>query len=493
MVVGTQIALEFPESSQPPPISREKVHIVKDESETALPRRVLADPPGNLQDLLGAIAISDQLQPDQQAMLRSTAAHLSRFLGYPPAELEIATLADSLQPFKDYLLNRRFKRNSVRTYMNFAQLLLRAARALGWTESSSGLVEAWKEVLPIAKRYHCARVGGYAVRKGLAPGQFTEAQLEEMAQAMVKEGRTFHYATQMQWRFRNCVHESGLQKDFPGISPPRKKTLYGIPLSQFPVTLRNEVSNLLAWKTDLYVDDRPLRSKKLRPPSAARLKENFCQLYGFANNIKGFDPSTLADLLSQDCLGEFLKWSETERKVKMSSLLKSVWMIVPIVRDYPPLRGRDFSWIGNRLAAMRIRAEHSASEGAACGVEYDSLARIPALIRREAEKCNPERGKKKAVFIRDQLLIMMLVVLVWRQRNVRECKLRDRKDSGNLFKEEVSPRSRTALPNSVLAALEQNPHQKFWQFCFRPEETKAGRADLPPENCTSVNESSVRV
>jgi hypothetical protein len=361
--------------------------------------------------------------------------------------------------------------------MNYAQLLLRKARNLGWNEPSAGVNEAWQKILPIAKRNRCARVVQYAIRRGLVPGEFSEAHLEEMAQTMIKEGRTVSHAMTMLWRFRKCVHEAGVQSDLPGISPPRRKTLYGIPLSQFPAPLRSEVSKLLKWKTDPYVDDRPARSKSLRPASAARLNENLCQLYGFARNVKGTQPCTLADLFSQECLGEFLKWSECERKVKISTLVQSLGLIVPIVRYYPLLQGKDFNWIFNRLPAMQDRAESSDINcEEACGADYDTLARIPDLIRREAERLRNGEDKKRATLIRDQLLIKFLLVLAWRQRNLRECKLGNRKDGANIFKEEIPSRLRIALPRSAVEALERDPHQKIWQFYFRAEETKAGRA-----------------
>jgi hypothetical protein len=361
--------------------------------------------------------------------------------------------------------------------MNYAQFLLRKARNLGWNEPSVGVNEAWRKIFPIAKSYKCAKVVRYAIRKGLAPGQFSEAHLEEMAQTMIQEGRSAQQAIAVQWRFRKCVHEAGFQLDLPGIPPPRRKTLYGIPLSQFPDPLQSEVSKLLKWKTDPYVDDRPAKSKSLRPASAARLKEILCQLYGFAHNIKGIQPGTLAELLSQECLGEFLKWSESDRKVKISTLVKGLWLIVPIVRHYPLLQSKDFSWIFNRLPAMQERAERSdigLEEG--CGADYETLARIPDLLRKEAETLRNGEEKKKATLIRDQLLIKLLLILAWRQRNVRECKLGNRKEGGNIFKEEISPRSKIALPRSAAQALERDPHQKIWAFYFRPEQTKAGRA-----------------
>jgi hypothetical protein len=158
-------------------------------------------------------------------MLQSTAAHLSSFLAQPPERIELGQLADSVERFKGYLQDRRFKRNSIRTYMYYTRLLIRKARLLGWETTSPGLEDEWKRILPIAKRYKCATVIRYAIRKGLTPAQFSESHLKDMAETMIQEGRSFQQAIAVQWRFRKCVRESGLQVDLPGVAPPRRKTL----------------------------------------------------------------------------------------------------------------------------------------------------------------------------------------------------------------------------------------------------------------------------
>ena len=46
---------------------------------------------------------------------------------------------------------------------------------------------------------------------------------------------------------------------------------------------------------------------------------------------------------------------------------------------------------------------------------------------------------------------------------------------GNLFKEEIPPNSTMDKAPWVCEALQVNPHERFWQFRFRPHETKNGR------------------
>jgi hypothetical protein len=79
-------------------------------------------------------------------------------------------------------------------------------------------------------------------------------------------------------------------------------------------------------------------------------------------------------------------------------------------------------------------------------------------------------------------LIRWFTILPWRQRNVREAKIRPFSEGGNLWKEEVPPH--IAKSTEVEQALKANPRERFWQFYFRLLETKTGctvRALLPQQ------------
>jgi integrase len=113
-------------------------------------------------------------------------------------------------------------------------------------------------------------------------------------------------------------------------------------------------------------------------------------------------------------------------------------------------------------------------------VPYDDLARIPDQIRRDAAVRADLTPKRRAAMARDALLIRWFTVLPWRQRNVREAKIRPFSEGGNLWKEEVPPH--IAKSPEVEQALKTNPRERLWQFYFRPLETKTGctvRALLP--------------
>lgn len=143
------------------------------------------------------------------------------------------------------------------------------------------------------------------------------------------------------------------------------------------------------------------------------------------------------------------------------------------IRSYPPLASLDFSWIWELMAQLPLEDYSQIKERKELRrVPYDDLARIADQIRREATLRADLTPKRRAAMGRDSLLVRWFTVLPWRQRNVREAKIRPFSEGGNLWKEEVPPH--IAKSPEVEQALKANPGERFWQFYFRPLETKTG-------------------
>jgi hypothetical protein len=95
-----------------------------------------------VQDLLTALQGSRYF-----SMLRTTAGHISSFLKLPVEQLAIDALLDLGPSFRLYLKERRYKRDAVRSYSNFAAMLLRGAKEMGWVPQQSEVLEAWQLIL----------------------------------------------------------------------------------------------------------------------------------------------------------------------------------------------------------------------------------------------------------------------------------------------------------------------------------------------------------
>ena len=151
--------------------------------------------------------------------------------------------------------------------------------------------------------------------------------------------------------------------------------------------------------------------------------------------------------------------------------------------SYPPLSQNDFSWVPNLIAQLPRDIEGRRRERKGLKwVTFDDLTQVPGQIIRETDELIGLGENSRASRFRSAFLIQWLVTLPWRQRNIRECKLMSFADGGNLSKEEIPTHSTMAIPPWVQEALKANPREKFWQFCFRPRETKTShlvRAIVP--------------
>jgi Phage integrase family len=100
------------------------------------------------------------------------------------------------------------------------------------------------------------------------------------------------------------------------------------------------------------------------------------------------------------------------------------------------------------------------------------LSAIPQSIRRERNHIPKDHEKAKALSVRDELLIQWFLVLPWRQRNVRECRLGGR--NPNLFRAVIPKMASLTKPDWLQSAEGQRGPIDVWQFRFSPDETKTG-------------------
>ncbi|MFB3921996.1 MAG: phage integrase SAM-like domain-containing protein [Terriglobia bacterium] len=481
MNTGIQIAFEFPQTSFPPPISSERsTGTPEGPPEPPQLSRATLGTLRTLDELLRALSSTEPVQADPVAMLKSTVGHLSRYLGRAPDKISIESLADAsvLDGFVTYLKEkgrgkRGLSRNSVRSYVNYVRVLLRKARSLGWTAKHAEAEGEWKEIFHRAKKHGCSAVVQYAICNGLKPESFQDAHMEEMGQTMIRKGYTYKHVLTLKRNFRKLLAECGFQADVPGVSPFSPKPRYGIRLSDFRGPLGQEVLELLKWKTDRFAEGRPAKAR-IRRASAESLQELFCEVYGFARNVQGTDPTTLADLLSKDVLGKFLEWRITVREVKIRSILASLSMVSHIVKTYPPLSEEGLQWIPQMVSQLWDEVEDPDDKAKARKwVPYDELSRIPDQIKRRIESLGSGEARKKAMLFRDLLLVAWLLIQPWRQKNLRQCRLGDPMNGANLFKAEIFPLSTIARPEWVVEELKKNPKAEVRQIRFRRDETKA--------------------
>jgi hypothetical protein len=439
--------------------------------------------PETLQDLFEALKRSDPEESQLIAMLGATVAHIAIHLGEPPNRIAILKLLDIKPGLQAYLREKGFKRNSIRSYTNYLRILLQRARELGWSESSPELAAAWENIYG---RMQGSNAGGsrailrYALRNGKGPADFTEADLNQWAEQALSEGRTRGYVRSIKGRFKKCVFDDGLDSELPGLHPPKARLIYGVEMSRLPPALGKQIGELLRWKTARFAPKRGARCKQ-RPISALRLRGFLCGAFGCLTNIKGRRVQSLQELLSEESVTQYVQWALDERGL-LGSTLKTFLATIHGLAGYPALNGQDFSWVRSLTAQLPRDPENRTKDRKESRwVSYSVLAQVPEQIRHDARHTVSLNESSEALMFRNALLLSWLTTLPWRQRNIRECKVMPLKAGGNLYKEIIPPTT-IAKPKWVLERLKHNPKESFWQFCFRPEETKTGnmvRAILP--------------
>jgi hypothetical protein len=150
-------------------------------------------------------------------------------------------------------------------------------------------------------------------------------------------------------------------------------------------------------------------------------------------------------------------------------------MIYGALRHHPKHKNQDFKWFIPLFDEVPEDDQSVAQEKKAKkSVPYEDLCKIPVAIRIARMKLNNDDPKVSRL-VHDELLMLWLTTLPWRQRNIRECRLGEPATS-NLFFAPLPLFIHVAKPRWVEEALEKNPKQGFWQFHFREDETKIGQS-----------------
>ncbi len=238
------------------------------------------------------------------------------------------------------------------------------------------------------------------------------------------------------------------------------------------------MTTLLKWKQDLYAEGRPLLARH-RAISAKTLENCITRLYGYVTKVENRENVTsLVQLVTKRSVSTFIAWSINERKVKSGPFVGCLGLLCAAMRWNPAYKDLDFSWFRTLLSQVSPDPESERRERKALKyLPYDTLADIPRMIHGRREEVAKVGRKQLAFLVHDELLLYWLATLVWRQRNVRECRI-----GTNLFKAELPPLANIARPQWVEERLAVNPHDQFWQFYFREDETKTGhvvRSILP--------------
>lgn len=122
--------------------------------------------PNTLHDLM---VLLEKNPPKHHRMLRSTAAVIAaKFFHQSLEEITLDRIAQMRGQFRRRLEAEKYTEHSVRSYVNYARILIKIARDLGWRPGRN-LPQEWQHILPLARKTKCADVVHYLAQSKNSP------------------------------------------------------------------------------------------------------------------------------------------------------------------------------------------------------------------------------------------------------------------------------------------------------------------------------------
>ncbi len=420
--------------------------------------------------------------------VHSAAANFLNFVGTTAPETPIHLLETELEAFVRHLEVVRYKKTTVRTYRCCLNLLVKTAREYGWEPPSAVMPPSWAPVFALAATKDLKSIVRFAVRSGKTPATFGEDGLRAWCQERIRAGRSLSACRTHCTHFRSLMSKSELAHLGSLLKVQPKH--YGVALREMHPGLRSEVEALLAYRTDEFNLDRS--RPPIRPETAVGLLERFEHLTGFIQNVVGCSPiESLKALLTKDNVARYVQWALKERKNQGDGLVRALSGIRASFKDHPSYLDLDLSWVSKIIKKLprETRSEIDRRKEMKY-IPYAVADAIPAKIRGARNRAKNLSASEIAMSLRDELLMLWLVILPWRQRNLRQCRIAG-EPHPNLYFEPIRQLSAATRPKWLELQEKSNASQPVWQIYFTKKETKGKNqveAFLPSELVVRLEE-----
>jgi integrase len=454
----------------------ERMELMQDVSKTGTP---LADAePAELVERGPLVNLSDLLpllprRPGgggHGAAIHSAAAKFVTFIGSPAEETPIHLLETERERFVDFLKARHHTLETVRSYAYCINLLLRAARDRGWETPPQILPSDWVAVMALTRQKELQSIIRFAARINKLPSTFNEEDLKVWSQEKVSAGRTFTATRTNVSQFRRLMSEPELSHLRPLVQSALKG--YGTPVHKMHPSLRGEVENLLAFLSDDFEFERsgpPLRKATLE--GRCRFIERFV---GFVENIEGRPRvEALSDVFTKNIVTAFIRWSIQQRGVQGESMFTGFSGISASIKKHPRYADLDLSWLPMILGKLpRVQQSEIDRRKEGKYISFETANGIPAKIREARARMKDRSELQYAVSLRNELIMLWLVILPWRQRNLRECRIAGGPHM-NLFYAQIPKHSPLSRSEWLAQQEKTEPEKPVWQIYFSSDETKS--------------------
>ena len=324
----------------------------------------------------------------------------------------------------------------------------------------------------MAPKKKCTDLALYLARTKNSPREVTVHDVDSWAELRVQQGVTYKLVNLKKGRFWGLLRDCKANNNLP--RSVTQATGYGIPLEQFPQSLRGEVERLLKWKTADFSPDRP-KGGQIRQVTANTIQVVICRILGFAVNIRGMlGITTLQQLITKEIVSDYVAWCINERFVKGMTLQTHLGRLEVALRQHPSYSSANFSWFKTLLDSLPIEAESERRmRKGKKYLDYSILEAIPGKIRAQRLSLSKDQPTQIATLAMLEFLIRWMIALPWRRRNIRECRIRG--SNPNIFKAKIPTHITIDKPLWVQSQQQMNPDAEFWQMHFTAKETKTGR------------------
>ena len=370
----------------------------------------------------------------------------------------------------------------------------------GWTSEAYELRAAWYPIRA-ALRGHgnaCGSIVRFAIRHDKTPSTFEQQTMDEWKEYMLARNRSLRTVVDGDRHFRKVLRNAGLQVVFLHWSLDSKNpTTYrfrlrdrksGQLLPDLPAPLRDEILEVIRWKTaNRNLKDRPAKLL-IRPITGEALMTCFLELYSFAVKelgIKGI--LHLSQLVTVDIVLAFIELLQRvnesgKARATNRSIVSKLSSLEYLTRTYPTLQKRNYQWFQAALKSLR-REEH-------CKVQARKLSTLPKYpeIAEIVPKLLALREQKNiapfaiAWAIHDALIYVLNLATPHRSRNTCDLSF-DTSEVGfdsdmelNIFETEISSELRSEFrffPDWAEQIRREDPEARFLVCHWLEKDTKA--------------------
>lgn len=419
----------------------------------------------------------------QLSRLRTTAHKICAFLDKPADQIRLCELVEKDDDLVAFLERQDIGHQSaVQCVCDKNKILLRADE-LGWTSKAYALRKAW---LPVRKAIRgkapgAASIVEFAIELGKVPANFNPNDWAAWRTSASKRGLAPLTVDIIEAKFRAAMRNAGLTRLFPNLDlKSRKASTYALPLSAMHRNLRSEIARIHRWKTAAGIVAGRNSRFRVRPVTGEKLVSDLRALIGFVVVVRGKKGvKSLRQIVTKDNVCAYIEWLADERGYGRNAILSRLTGIHGLtVQRYPLFRRGSFAWFANALRripfesleALRVRKDRRCAP-------YEVLWQVPKTLAAHREQATHLSPMDRAWALHDELLITFLLLLPWRQRNIRTCGIQP-PAAVNIFTAELptTVKSSPFLPKWAKEALHNNPNQTFLQFSFVESETKTRQA-----------------